>query len=182
MEEDKRVLLHVCCGPCSTSSILRLLEEGYKPVLFYSDSNIYPESEFIKREGELEKVASLHSLDVIVDGYDHEAWRENVKGLECEKEGGARCPVCFRYNLERTCRKAKELGIKYFTTSLVISPHKNYAMITEIGKSLEDGVEYVAIDFKKKGGFEKSVRLSKEMGLYRQEYCGCEFSQRMENG
>ena len=179
MEEDKRVLLHVCCGPCSTSSILRLLEEGYKPVLFYSNSNIYPESEFIKREGELEKVASLHSLDVIVDGYDHEAWREKVKGLECEKEGGARCPVCFRYNLERTCRKAKELGIPYFTTTLTVSRFKPSKVIFAIGR---DYPGFLEIDFKKKGGFEKSVRLSKEMGLYRQEYCGCEFSLGKENG
>ena len=145
----KRILLHVCCGPCSTSSVERLISEGYEPVLFFSDSNIFPESEFLKRYENLLIVARRHGLEVILDDYDHAAWREAVKGHELDKEHGERCSLCFRFNLLRTAAKARELGI-----------------------------DEQRIDFKKKDGFNRSVRLSREYGLYRQDYCGCEFSLR----
>ena len=171
----KRILLHVCCGPCSTSSVERLLSEGYEPVLFFSDSNIFPESEFLKRYENLLIVARRHGLEVILDDYDHEAWREAVKGHEEDREHGERCSLCFRFNLLRTAAKARELGIDEFTTTLTVSRFKSSAVIFGVAEDLE-GVQ--RIDFKKKDGFNRSVQLSREYGLYRQDYCGCEFSLR----
>ena len=173
--EDKSILVHVCCGPCATSSVERLLEEGWRPVLFFSDSNIYPEEEFEKRYGSFLTVAEHYSLPYIKDTYDHHAWLEWIKGFEEEKEHGARCTLCFRFNLLRTCQKAKELGIKRFCTTLTVSRFKNSATIFSQGEDLEG---FFPMDFKKKDGFAKSCALSKEMGLYRQSWCGCEFSMR----
>lgn len=173
MTEEKKILVHVCCGPCATSSVERLLEEGWSPVLFFSDSNIYPEEEFEKRYENLLIVAENYSLPVIKDHYDHEAWREWVKGLEEEKEHGARCLRCFRFNLLRTMEKAKEMGIPHFCTTLTVSRFKKSASIFKEGEDLEG---FEAIDFKKKDGFSRSCQLAKEMNLYRQSWCGCEFS------
>ncbi|MGN1163488.1 MAG: epoxyqueuosine reductase QueH [Candidatus Ornithospirochaeta sp.] len=175
VKEDKSILVHVCCGPCATSSVGRLLDEGWSPVLFFSDSNIYPEEEFEKRYGTFLTVASRYSLPVIKDEYDHSAWLEWIRGYEEEKEHGARCPLCFRFNLLRTSEKARELGIGHFCTTLTVSRFKNSSTIFQQGEDLEG---FLAIDFKKKDGFAKSCALSKEMGLYRQTWCGCEFSMR----
>ena len=171
----KRILLHVCCGPCSTSSVERLLSEGYEPVLFFSDSNIFPHEEFMKRYENLLIVARLHGLEVILDDWDHEAWLDAVKGHEEDREHGERCLICFRFNLERTARKAEELGIEAFATTLTVSRFKPSAAIFRIGDEFPG---FQRIDFKKKDGFSRSVQLSKELGLYRQDYCGCEFSLR----
>ncbi len=170
---ENRILLHVCCGPCSTASVERLLEEGYKPVLFFSDSNIYPESEFEKRYENLLIAASFYGLDVIRDPWRHDEWLEWIRGYESEPEHGRRCTLCFRFNLLRTAEKAKNLSIPFFTTTLTVSRFKNSRVIFSQGEDL-DG--FLAIDFKKKDGFSRSVTLSKELGLYRQKYCGCEFS------
>lgn len=175
MEKGEKILLHVCCGPCSTSSIERLLSLDYRPVLYFSNSNIDTHEEFEKRYSELLKVAKLNNLSVIKDDYDHASWREAVRGYENEREGGERCSHCFDFNLNRAYLKAKELGIKYFTTTLTVSRFKNSAKIFSIGKKYEGFEE---IDFKKKDGFNRSIVLSKEMNLYRQNYCGCEFSKR----
>lgn len=173
MREDDEILVHACCGPCSTASIERLLEDGWKPTILYSDSNIYPADEFEKRYDNLMKVCDHYRIPLIREAQDHQAWREAVKGLEGEKEGGRRCTECFRYNLMRTFLKAKELGFVHFTTTLTVSRFKKSATIFDVGSSFEG---FEPIDFKKKDGFAKSCRLSKELGLYRQEYCGCEFS------
>lgn len=165
--------MHVCCGPCSTASIERLLNEGYDPVLFFSDSNIYPEAEFEKRYKNLLKVAGFYNLEVIKEAWNHADWLQWIKGYEAEPEHGKRCTLCFRYNLLRTADKAKSLGIKYFTTTLTVSRFKNSKVIFSQGEDL-DG--FVSIDFKKKDGFNRSIELSKELDLYRQQYCGCEFS------
>ena len=119
-----------------------------------------------------------HWVELIAEEYNHEEYLNAVKGLETEPERGRRCDVCIRLRLMKTVEKARELGIKRFTTSLVISPHKNFEKITEIGKSLAGELEYIAIDFKKKDGFLKTNNLSKELGIYRQNYCGCEFAKR----
>ena len=169
----KRILVHVCCGPCSTSSVERLLSEGYEPVLFFSDSNIFPHAEFLKRYENLLIVAGHYGLETILDDYDHEAWREAVKGHEGDREHGERCSLCFRFNLLRTAAKARELGIDEFTTTLTVSRFKSSAAIFREGEDLEG---FQKIDFKKKDGFNRSVLLAKEFGLYRQNYCGCEFS------
>lgn len=171
----KRILVHVCCGPCATSSIERLLEEGYEPVLFFSNSNIFPHEEFLKRYENLLIVAQHYNLEVIIDSWDHDQWLEWIKGLENEPEHGARCSRCFRFNLLRTEKKAKELSIPLFCTTLTVSRFKKSATIFAMGEDLEG---FEPIDFKKKDGFTKSVKLAKEMNLYRQEYCGCEFSWR----
>ena len=174
-KEDRRLLLHCCCGPCSTASIECLLEEGITPVLFFSNSNIHPSSEFDKRYGELLKVARHYGLEVIREEQDHDAWRNAVKGHEDDREGGERCSLCFRYNLLRAAAKARELGIPSFATTLTVSRFKNSARIFAQGEDL-DGFE--PIDFKKRDGFNRSLRLSKGLDLYRQDYCGCEFSMR----
>lgn len=173
-----KILLHVCCGPCSTASIERLLAEDYEPILFFSDSNIFPESEFLKRYDNLLKVAAFYSIPVIKDSWDHDEWRAFVKGHENDKEHGERCSLCFRFNLLRSAKKAKELNIEYFATTLTVSRFKNSKTIFKEGEDLEG---FTPIDFKKKDGFNRSIQLSKELGLYRQDYCGCEFSLRDRN-
>lgn len=177
----ERILVHCCCGPCATSSIQRLLDEGFEPVLCYGNSNIWPKEENEKRFGELLKVADYYDacapmerpLEVHRLDYDHDAWRAFVKGLEDEPEHGARCLRCFEFNLRETCRKSKELGIGRFTTTLTVSRFKRSQSIFDVGDAF-DGFE--RIDFKKKDGFARSVEMSRALGLYRQQYCGCEFS------
>ncbi len=173
--EEHDILVHACCGPCSTASIERLLEEGWNPVLYFSNSNIYPEEEAERRYTELVKVAEAYALQVIHEHYDHERWLASVKGHEAEREGGSRCKLCFAYNLREASEKAQELGFQHFTTTLTVSRFKNSKLIFSVGEQFPGFEE---IDFKKKGGFDKSVKLSKEMNLYRQHYCGCEFSMR----
>lgn len=171
----KRILLHVCCGPCSTSSVERLINEGYEPVLFFSDSNIFPYEEFVKRYENLLIVAEHYKLDVILDDWQHDKWLEAVKGHEKDKEHGERCSICFHFNLKRAAEKAEELGIDEFATTLTVSRFKNSRKIFDQGDQFRGFKE---IDFKKKAGFERSIVLSKELGLYRQSWCGCEFSMR----
>ena len=174
----KKILLHVCCGPCATSSVLRLIEDGWEPVLYFSNSNIWPESEFDKRWQNLLVVASFYNLRVIRGDYDHAKWREWVKGLENEPEHGKRCSRCFRFNLFLASKKAKEEKIEHFATTLTVSRFKNSATIFHEGEDLSG---FEKIDFKKKDGFALSCKMAKELGLYRQNYCGCEFSMRKED-
>lgn len=171
--EDKRLLLHVCCGPCSTTCINRLIDEEFKITLWFSDDNIYPESENLKRYENLLIVAKEHNLECLYKPYDHNSWLEAIKGYENEKEGGARCGLCFDYNLKTAELKAKELNIPYFATTLTVSRYKNSKRLFEIGDKMDGFLEF---DFKKRGGYDESIKLSKELGLYRQHYCGCEFS------
>ncbi len=171
----KRILLHVCCGSCSTASVERLVAEGYEPVLFFSDSNIFPYEEFRKRYDNLLVVAEHYGLEVILDEWDHEKWLEAVRGHEGDREHGERCSLCFRFNLLRTAAMAEKLGIGEFATTLTVSRFKNSAKIFHEGDDLPG---FQCIDFKKKDGFNRSIVLSKELGLYRQDYCGCEFSLR----
>lgn len=179
MADDNRILLHVCCGPCSTASIERLFELGWKPVLYFSNSNIHPYQEFIKRYGEAVKVAGFNDLEIYMDEYDHDSWLGRVRGHEDDPEHGARCSLCFRYSLERAAAKAAELGIAHFTTTLTVSRFKSSPAIFRQG---EDLAGFEAIDFKKKNGFNRSVELSRMLGLYRQNWCGCEFSHRTGGG
>lgn len=175
----KKILVHCCCGPCATSSIERLLEEGWDVVLHYQNSNIYPLEENDKRYAELEKVASFYNLQLIRSPYDHEKWLSFISGLENEPEHGKRCLKCFEFNLMAACEKAKELGIDNFTTTLTVSRFKNSANIFSVGEKFAN---FVPFDFKKKDGFSRSIKLAQQLGLYRQQYCGCEFSLRGNNG
>ena len=170
----KKILVHCCCGPCATSSLQRLLDEGYDPVLVYGNSNIWPQEENDVRYQNLLKVAGhFGGLQVIRQDYDHESWLEFVKGLENEPEGGARCLKCFEYNLRCAHEEAVRLGIDCFTTTLTVSRFKNSSKIFKVGSAFEG---FKPIDFKKKDGFARSCEMAKELGLYRQQYCGCEFS------
>jgi predicted adenine nucleotide alpha hydrolase (AANH) superfamily ATPase len=172
-----KVLLHVCCAPCSTHAVERL-KEKHEVVLFYSDSNIDPKEEYEKRLGEARKIAKNYEIILVEDGYDNAAWLEWVKGLEAEPERGKRCPRCFEFNLARAADYAKKNGFGFFTTTLTISPHKDSKIIFGIGKKLADerGIRFLEIDFKKQDGFKKSLVLSEKHGIYRQGYCGCRFS------
>ena len=173
---ENKILLHACCGICSGYPIALLKEMGYLPVVYFCNSNIDTEEEFNKRLEAQKIVCMYHWVDLIVEKYKHEDYLNAVNGLENEPERGKRCVECIRLRLQQTVNKARELGIKKFTTSLVISPHKNFEMISKIGNELAGDLEFVAINFKKKDGFLKTNKLSKELGIYRQNYCGCEFA------
>ena len=186
--EKKKLLLHSCCAPCSTS-VIDQLKENYDITIFYYNPNIYPEEEYLKRKAEeIKYIEILHktqpsiSISLRDSDYDKDSFYSAVKGLEKEREGGARCPVCFRLRLEKTANKAKEMGFDVFGTTLTVSPHKNSEIITKIGLSLEEeyGIKYLAENFKKKDGYKKSIELSKQNNLYRQNYCGCEFALKIQ--
>jgi predicted adenine nucleotide alpha hydrolase (AANH) superfamily ATPase len=175
--DKPKVLLHICCGPDSTA-VYERLDPQYEVIGYFHNPNIYPEKEYEKRAQNALKAGREMGFKVIVPEYNPEEWLKAVKGLEREPEGGKRCERCFRHNLEATARKAMELSISFFTTTLTISPHKSSDTIFKIGTGLaeEYGIVFLDIDFKKKDGFKRSVELSKQMGLYRQKYCGCSFS------
>ncbi|MFV2040682.1 MAG: epoxyqueuosine reductase QueH [Candidatus Hydrothermarchaeales archaeon] len=174
-----RLLLHICCAPCSTETITRLLSEHEVTGFFYNP-NIHPREEYDLRRLELEKYADEQDLPLIVSDYDVERWTGLTRGLEAEPEGGRRCTVCFQMRLEKTAQTAAELGFDAFTTTLSISPHKNSAVINAVGAGVEreKGVLFLAEDFKKQDGFKKSVERSKRHGLRRQSYCGCVYSKK----
>ncbi|MBD9222339.1 hypothetical protein EGQ24_02630 [bacterium] len=173
---ENKILIHACCGICSGYPISLLKEMGYSPVVYFCNPNLDTEEEFDKRLDAQKIVCMYHWVDLVIEDYKHEEYLETVKGLENEPERGKRCVECIRLRLRQTAEKAKELGINKFTTSLPISPHKNFEIISKIGKELAGDLEFIAIDFKKKDGFLRTNQLSKELGIYRQNYCGCEFA------
>ena len=172
------ILLHTCCAPCATASVERLQEEGRKPVLFFSNSNIFPREEYEKRFETVQYFAEQAGVDLYADTYDHGAWLKQVSsvpGFETEPKGGLSCAKCFKYSFRRTASKAAELGISCFTTSLSISPYKKSCQLFEIGSAFAG---FLPADFKKRDGYRRSIELSKGCGLYRPNYCGCEFSRK----
>lgn len=173
---ENKILIHACCGICSGYPISLLREMGYNPVVYFCNPNLDTKDEFDKRLKAQKIVCMYHWVELITEEYNHDDFLSVVIGLENEPERGKRCDKCIELRLKKTADKARELGIKKFTTSLVISPHKNFEKISQIGQSIAGDLEYVAIDFKKKDGFLKTNKLSKELGIYRQNYCGCEFS------
>ena len=176
--QDKRLLLHSCCAPCSSHCLSELSPQIGVTVLYYNP-NLDCAEEYEKRKREQIRFLRETGLADFLDcDYAPEDYISAVRGLEGEKEGGARCAVCFRLRLERTAREAKARGFDYFATTLTVSPLKNAKLINEIGFAVaeEVGVPYLSSDFKKRGGYLHSVRLSEEYGLYRQDYCGCAFS------
>ncbi len=175
---DKRLLLHSCCAPCSSHCLGELSPQIGVTVLYYNP-NLDCAEEYEKRKREqLRFLRETGLADFLDCDYAPEEYLFSVRGLEEEKEGGARCAVCFRLRLERTAREAKARGFDYFATTLTVSPLKNAKLINTIGFAVaeEVGVKYLPSDFKKRGGYLHSVRLSEEYGLYRQDYCGCAFS------
>lgn len=178
-----RLLLHACCAPCS-SYVLEYLSAYFLITVFYYNPNIYPDEEYNKRVAEqkafIERFPAKHPISFVEGDFDKERFYEVTKGLENEPEGGKRCQQCFRLRLEETAKLAKAMQMDYFTTTLSISPMKNAQMLNEIGGALakDYGISYLYSDFKKREGYKRSVELSKEYGMYRQDYCGCVFSYR----
>ena len=175
------LLIHSCCAPCS-SYVLEYLSEYFEITVFYYNPNIYPESEYTKRIVEQQKLIQdmdfKHPVSFMAGEYEKEKFYAMSEGMEHLKEGGARCMKCYELRLSEAAKQAAAGGFDYFTTTLSISPMKNAQKLNEIGVRVgkEHGVEYLVSDFKKKNGYKRSVELSKEYGLYRQDYCGCIFS------
>lgn len=185
-EEIKRLegrratlLLHSCCGPCSSAVLERLVEFFDVTVLYYNP-NIEPEEEYRHRLSEQERLLSLLPGDVklLPCDYDHEAFSSFAVNMADCPEGGERCLACFALRLRETAKQAKAHGFEYFTTTLSVSPHKNAENVNRVGEATgnEYGVKYLFADFKKKNGYLRSLQLSKEFDLYRQDYCGCLYS------
>lgn len=180
------LLLHSCCAPCS-SYVLEYLSQYFRITVFYYNPNIFPESEYTKRILEQQKLIKdmklKNPVSFLAGKYDSDRFYSMASGLEHLKEGGARCMKCYELRLSETAKKAADGGFDYFTTTLSISPMKNAQKLNEIGVRTGEkfGVSYLVSDFKKKNGYKRSIELSKEYGLYRQDYCGCEFSIRMKD-
>ena len=176
--EGKRLLLHSCCAPCSSYCLGQVAGKMATTVLFYNP-NLDTEEEYLKRKAEeVRFLSETHLADMLDCDYAPADYLSAVAGLEGEPEGGARCKKCFELRLGKTAAEAKRGGFDFFATTLTVSPLKNAALINEIGFALEReyGVRYLPSDFKKRGGYQRSVELSREYGLYRQNYCGCKFS------
>ena len=173
------LLLHSCCGPCSSAVLERLTEHFAVTVLYYNP-NIEPEAEYAHRLAEQKRLLSLlpGEIPLLPCDYDHGAFAAFAPALAEAPEGGERCMACFALRLSRTAREAAAGGFEYFTTTLSVSPHKNAEAINRIGEAAgrEAGVKYLMADFKKKNGYLRSLQLSKEFSLYRQDYCGCLYS------
>ncbi len=173
-----RILLHVCCGPCATQSIIELKRESFEVTLFFSNSNIHPKEEYNRRLNTLKNYVEKVNVPLIVDDYNAEEWLNLVKGYEKDPEGGKRCRICIESRLKKTAEYAKTHGLEWFTTTLTISPHKNAEFINKLGAKLakENNIRFLSKNFKKQNGFKKSIIISKEYNLYRQNYCGCIYS------
>lgn len=178
------LLLHSCCGPCSTY-VLEYLSKYFSITIYYYNPNMDTLDEFKKRLNEqikvINKLPSNNKIKLIEGSYEPDNYYNYIKGLENDLEGGNRCHKCYNLRLEETAKLAKKLNFDYFCTTLTVSPYKNAKVINEIGKYLEDkyNIHYLYSDFKKKNGYKRSIELSKEYNLYRQNYCGCIFSKKM---
>ena len=180
-KQTPTLLLHSCCAPCS-SYVIEYLSQYFFITILYYNPNISPLTEYEKRKKE--QIRLIQSMNVpnkvqFMDcDYDNSVYECEIKGLENEPERGKRCTVCFQLRLKKTAQLAKECHYDYFGTTLTVSPYKNSALINEIGKQLEKdcGVSFLVSDFKKKNGYKRSIELSKEYNLYRQNYCGCKYS------
>lgn len=181
LEETPSLLLHSCCAPCS-SYVLEYLSNYFKITIFYYNPNITDEKEYEKRVTELKRLLKelkvKNEIHFIEGAYEPNRFFEMAKGLEEEKEGGSRCIKCYYMRLEEAAKEAKKRNFDYFTTTLSVSPYKKAEKLNEIGKMLSDQykVNYLYSDFKKKNGYKRSIELSKEYHLYRQDYCGCIYS------
>ena len=177
------LLLHSCCAPCS-SYVLESLSEYFRITVFYYNPNIYPEEEYWKRVEEqqrfIRQLPTRYPISFLEGNYEKDRFYQAVKGYEKEPEGGARCEICFRLRLGEAIKAAESGGFDYVTTTLTISPMKNAPLLNTIGEELcqNTKVNWLPSDFKKKNGYKRSTELSREYGMYRQDYCGCVFSLR----
>lgn len=181
MEQKKdKIVLHACCAICSGYPVSFLQDAGYQVIVYFYNPNIYPDNEYQKRL-EAERTLCKHfGCELVEADYCANEFYEVAIGLENEPERGKRCDKCFELRLKKAAEFAKSRGIEKFTTSIVISPHKNFQKLSEIGEKIaqDEGLNFLAIDFKKKDGFLKTNKISRELELYRQNYCGCKFSLR----
>lgn len=177
-----KILLHACCAVCAGYPLDLLREHGYEPIVYFFNPNIHPQSEYNRRLAELVRYTKKQKIELIIEEENPQKWFDFVKGFEKEPEKGLRCHKCFEYRLQKTANKAKELHIEKFTTTLFVSPHKVRNDILEEGKKAANTheVEFLDIDFRKKDGFLKTMKIAKLENFYRQTYCGCSFSIRKE--
>ncbi len=177
-----RLMLHSCCAPCS-SYVIEYLNPYFEITVLYYNPNISPVEEYEKRKAEqirfIKEFDSVNPVHICDCDYDGKKYEEAIKGLENEPEGGLRCVKCFYLRLEETAKTAKKLNFDYFCTTLSISPLKNAELLNKIGKSLSEkyDIKYLPSDFKKREGYKRSVELSKKYNLYRQNFCGCVYSE-----
>lgn len=178
------LLLHCCCAPCS-SYVLEYLSNYFRITTFYYNPNIFPQEEYAHRVAELKRFVAefptKYPVNFVEGAYEPKRFYEAVKGLEREREGGARCRKCFELRLGEAAKTARNLGCDYFTTTLSISPMKDATLLNQIGEAMGEkyGVRHLPSNFKRKGGFLRSTELSREYGLYRQNFCGCVYSQNL---
>ncbi len=174
-----KLLLHICCGPCATAVIERLCP-SFDVHCFWYNPNIEPAAEYDRRLASMRTVARAMEVPLVEGDRDTADWRRAIAGWENEPEGGRRCAICFEYRLRGAVEYAYALGIGYFAATLSVSPHKDAALINSLGARLGEaaGIEFVAENWREQNGFERSVELCKQLGLYRQNYCGCIFSLR----
>lgn len=181
--ETKKLLLHSCCAPCS-SHVIETLTPYFDITIIYYNPNIEPYEEYEKRKQEeirfIKEFPHQNKIDIIDCDYDNDKYHEVINGLEAEREGGPRCFKCYYLRLEKTAKEAKNGRYDYFSTTLTVSPYKNSQKLNEIGAELESiyKIKYLYSDFKKKNGYKRSIELSKQYNLYRQDYCGCIYSQK----
>ena len=175
----KRILLHACCAPCSSAIVECLVNQGFRPVIFYSNSNIFPEDEYLRRRNECIRYAEETGLEIVEDSYDHSAWQCISRGLENEPEKGLRCMECFRYRRERAASYASKNGFDVLTTTLASSRWKNLEQVNSAGEyacSLFPGVNWWNMNWRKGGLQDRRNEIIREHSFYNQLYCGCEFS------
>lgn len=181
MKENKDVLLHCCCGICAAHPITYLKELGYNPIAYFYNPNIYPQIEYQKRLIAQEKICKELDCKLIIENYESEFYNEIVSEYNSFETNENRCKRCIELRLLKTIQKAQQLGINNYTSTLTTSPHKDYKLVTQIGQHFSKyfKINYLDFDFKKKDGFLKSNKLAKKFEIYRQNYCGCELSQRL---
>ncbi len=172
-----KIVLHICCGVCAAGVVERLTSEGHQVLGLFYNPNIHPLEEYQKRLDVAHKVAKELSFPLVEAPYTPEEWLQETSGLENEPEGGRRCPVCFRIRLKQTYLYMKEHGYDVFATTLTVSPHKSADVVNRVGREV-GGERFLARDFKKREGFKRAMELAKKWALYRQNYCGCIYSQR----
>ena len=182
LDGKKKILLHSCCAPCS-SSVIERLKDYFDITVLYYNPNIEPLEEFEKRKKEQIRLLKELNISFLDIDYLNEEFHRKIVGFENEPENGARCPICYELRIEKCALLAKDHGYDYFGTTLTISPHKPSKIINEIGLKLEKkyDIKFLVSDFKKEDGYKRSIELSKEYGLYRQDYCGCFYSRRVNN-
>lgn len=181
MEQKKdKIVLHACCGICSGYPVSFLKDAGYQVIVYFYNPNIYPEYEYLKRLDAERKLCAHFGCELYEENYNPDEFYNAAAGLEEEPEKGKRCDKCFELRLTKTAEFAKSRGIDKFTTSIVISPHKNFEKLTEIGERVakEYNLQYMPYNFRKQDGFFKTNQISRGLELYRQNYCGCKFSLR----